>query len=461
MGDINKHNYKPVIGWLKKRFPAEFDKADETRRMDRAKAAAGDFGPPVPKEPGTIGGTLNRGKLLIGTTVFYEDKRFGEDDVRRVAEGGFDFLLCEDTGAFSETLAGHCEKHGVALIARNKDLPDYGEAAAAVKRGADFFAGIRQNPAHAGAMIADEPHAGLFEPLGEYCAMFTQRFPGQLPFINLFPAGTLPKLLGERNYKKYIHEYVRKVPSDFISVDVYPFFSFSLIKKIGLAACLRTYDTVGAACRETGRDFWLYMQTQGDWFDLLYTRPAFEQIRWQAYAALAFGARCLMHVSYTPVWGSQATAMIDLEGNVTEQYLYAKRINAELAALSPVYMPYKSLGVLPANSARENKDVKKAFGTLKKEASKRGFQAPSVFDRVNTEYPALVGYFEKEGGGYACMIVNCRNLYSSERQKTYVSLNEKRNIRVYRNGKLYEERLHAKGIPVIIDAGAGAFITVD
>ena len=74
---------------------------------------------------------------------------------------------------------------------------------------------------------------------------------------------------------------VEKVPSDFISVDEYPFFSIALLKGLAFRLCLHTYDVVASACRESGRDFWLYLQTQGNWFDGIYALPSYGQIRWQ------------------------------------------------------------------------------------------------------------------------------------------------------------------------------------
>lgn len=463
MGDMSKWEIMPVIRFFHRIFSVESRGEEQTRAADKAQAISGNFGPPVLKEPSVAAGSLNRGKLLIGTTIFYEDSNIDDEDVRLIADGGFDFIINENTGEYQRMLADACEKYAIALISRDESLPNGSGILDALASGKDLFADYAAHPARIGDTAFDEPHTRFFDAMGEYYRLYKKSFPDKFLFYNLFPAGTSAKKLGAKNYKEHIAEYVKKVPSDFISLDEYPFFSISLLKRMAFAICLHTYDTVAAACRENNRDFWLYLQTQGNWFDLIYALPTFEQIRWQAYTALAYGAKCLMHVAYSPVWGTQAYAMIDKRGNVTEQYLYAKRINEELASLSPVYMRYKSLGVLPAIARKETGCMKSAMKRQRKSAAAKGFSGFACVRSVTAQYSAIAGYFAgtREGSG-ALMIVNCAGLYNPGTQQEIVAaLRVPCKITVYRKGKPEEPAILQDSLTVKLACGEGVFITIE
>ncbi len=463
MGEINKLNLKPVIGFFSKHFSAASQNEDMIRITDKAKVSSGDFGEQTVKEPPIIDGSLNRGKLLIGTTIFYDDQNIDEEDIKLIADGGFDFLISESGDDFQRMLIEYCEKYGVALISKDKSLPSGSEIPQALARGMNLFADYEHHPVRVGDTAGDEPHASLFPAMGEYYKLFSERFPEQFLFSNLFPAGTVSKRLGTKTYKEYVSEFVKKVPSDFISLDEYPFFSLSFLKRMAFSLCLETYDIVACACRENNRDFWLYLQTQGNWFDRIYSLPTYEQIKWQVYTALSYGAKCLMHISYTPVWGSDAYAMIDKKGNVTEQYLYAKRINGELNNLSPVFMRYRNLGVLPSIAKKETGYLKRAFSAQKKSSAQKGFSGIECVEKIRSDYSALTGYFAGNNGkGYALMLVNCRDLYTPEAgQEINVHLKYPCTVTVYKNGTVFEIKEACKNITVTLESCEGAFVTID
>lgn len=462
MGDISKWEIMPVIRFFRKIFPVESRGEKQTRAADKTRAVSGDFGPPVLKEPSVAHGSLNRGKLLIGTAIFYEDSNIDNEDIRLIAEGGFDFIINENTGEYQRMLADACEQYAIALISRDESLPNGSGITDALASGKDLFAGYTAHPARAGDTAFDEPHTRFFDAMGAYYLQYKKRLPDKFLFYNLFPAGTSAKKLGAKNYKAYIAGYVKKVPSDFISLDEYPFFSISLLKSMAFAICLHTYDTVAAACRVNNRDFWLYLQTQGNWFDLIYALPTFEQIRWQAYTALAYGAKCLMHVAYSPVWGKHATAMIDKQGNVTEQYLYAKRVNGELASLSPVYMRYTNLGVLPSIAKKETGYLKRAFNAQRNSSLKSDFSGLDCVESIHSAYSALTGYFaENSGNGYAILPVNCRDLYSpNAEQNINIELKYPCAVTVYKNGTVSETFEGVNAFTVSLQSCEGVFITI-
>ena len=279
-------------------------------------------------------------------------------------------------------------------------------------------------------------------------------------FNNLFPDGAFKSQTGAANYKEYVDNWAATVRSDYISLDHYPFYCSSLFNRRGFRIALNTYDCIGDACRRTGRDFWIYTQTQGNWFAHLYLRVTFEQVKWQVYTALCYGARSIIQVAYTRVWGNDAYGMIDREGNLTEQYLYAKRINAEVQKLSPVLTPYRSLGVLCADAAKENPDLSLAVKQQRKSSAAQGFSGVPEVRGVRSDSTALAGFFANAAGEKALMIVNCRDLFdAAASQFVTVDLNGAYRVRVYQKGELTSDEVRCV-VRLNLGSCDGAFLTL-
>ena len=152
--------------------------------------------------------------------------------------------------------------------------------------------------------------------------------------------------------------------------------------------------------------------------------------------------------------------MIDREGRLTEQYLYAKRINAEVQRLSPVLSSYRSLGVLCAEAAKENPDLSLAVKQQRRSSAAQGFSGIPEVRRVRSESTALAGFFENAGGERALMIVNCRDLFDAQAaQSVAVDLNGAFRVRVYQKGALtFDGRRDV--VRLRLDSCDGAFLTL-
>ena len=428
----------------------------QTREADLAALARGELGAPVTHEPGLINGRLNREKILIGTPVSNVDGMvLSEKDYEYIRDAGFDFILCWGGGEFRELALDECLKNGIAVIGWNPGLPGIFDH--------DLqwdFSGYRKHPAQVGDCGSDEPHAAHFSLINDYEQAYRKALPGQFLFNNLLPDGSMKSMMGADSYKEYVDRWADTVHSDYISLDHYPFYSTALINRFGFRIALNTYDCIGDACRRTGRDFWIYTQTQGNWFAHLYLRVTFEQVKWQVYAALCYGARSIIQVAYTPVWGNDAYGMIDRKGNLTEQYLYAKRINAEVQKLSPVLSPYRSLGVLCAEAARENPDFSLAVKQQRQSSAAQGFTGIPEVRRVRSESTALVGFFESGEGCRALMPVNCRDLFdAAASQYIVIDLNGAYRVRVYQKGELTADAVQSV-VRIRLGSCDGAFITL-
>ena len=441
-------------------FPAKGRNEDAVRFSDREKAHAKDYGDPLEHVPALVDGHLDRNKILLGTPVFYYDENFTGEDIKRIADAGFDFIVTDARQKMWEKLFDDCEKYSVGVIAMDNYLPDGPQIMNMDLDSEVIFDSYRKHPAQVGNMGWDEPNAENFHYIAKYYSLYKKCLPEQFLFNNLFPGGATKKMRGTKTYKEYIDSFSAQVDSDYISMDIYPFHPLKVMNIVSMYICLNTYHCLGNACRRDGKDFWLYTQTQGKWYSHFYNLPTYEQVKWQIWASLCYGARSIIQVGYTPVWGSDAYAMVDKQGNVTEQYIYAKRINSEIIKLSPVLVHYRNLGVTQTKSEKTNPHF--AAALLKQAANNReqGFDGIPQVRCIESESSALAGYFREENGSsHALMLVNCKNLYDSEAsQYITVKFASTVNAAVYAHGEKISE-VSTSALKIDIGSCDGVFIT--
>ena len=279
-------------------------------------------------------------------------------------------------------------------------------------------------------------------------------------FSNLLPAGAIKAALGTKTYKEYVDRFSGTVKSDYLSVDIYPFHPSKIMNIVEMMICLETYHHVSEACRRDGKDFWLYIQTQMKWFSHLYTYTTFEMIKWQYYASIAYGCRSIINASYNPVWGNDAIGIIDYDGNLTEQYLYVKRVNAEITKLSPIIKNYRSLGVQIFKGRKNNPHFMLAVPKQNKNSKSQNFNGISIIRSVESESTVLAGYFKNAEGENAVMLVNCQNIYDPyASQCVIVKLSKNTNAKIYEHGELTREE-NTREITVSMNSCDGVFITL-
>ena len=396
----------------------------------------------------------------MGTAIFDHGDNVVPRDFELIRDAGFDFLITGG-GRVREAALEECLKYGIAVISANDTLPQGENALEAAKNGTLDFSAYRKHPAQAGDMGWDEPCAARFKEIGAFVKAYREALPEQFLFNNLLPDGSMRSQLGANSYREYVDRWADTVDADYISLDHYPFYCSSLFNRIGFCIALNTYDCVASSCRRTGRDFWIYTQTQGDWFAHMYLRVTFEQVKWQVYTALCYGARSIIQVAYRPAWGNDAYGMTDRSGCLTEQYLYARLINEEVQKLSPVLCRYRSLGVLFADAAEEKKDLAAAVKRQNDSSAAQGFRGIPEVRSVRAEAAALAGFFENAAGERALMLVNCRDLFNAQAsQQICVDLNGVYRVRVYRKGEPVSDELRSV-VRVRLGSCDGVFITLE
>ncbi|MBQ3870935.1 MAG: hypothetical protein II777_10335 [Clostridia bacterium] len=290
---------------------------------------------------------MPKDKLVIGAYIlqpYAQTKRH----IKELRDCGIELIVCfrpKDR----ETL-DLLEKYGVGCILSGV-LPGWwggdGQSAGKMyeklplelyeKAAAEFEA----HPAVWGIDTGDEPSALDFDHYGKITRFTERSFGGRFAYLNLYPnyasvaANTEDQTkcqLGTATYEEHIAEYVKKIDLPYISYD---FYVYSLPESIGVGKMLENFITVSDACRGTGRDFWYIPQVNG-LHETDFTSE--NMLRYQAYAALCYGANVINWACYTGGWW--CNNVLDAEGNKTEQYDKLKNVNAELRRFGEKYMKY-------------------------------------------------------------------------------------------------------------------------
>lgn len=286
---------------------------------------------------------MDRKRLNIGT---YHLKSYAQTDshIAELAACGIDFIVCLDNNRKTLDL---CEKHGVGAVVtgvvpgwwggdggnagtmeRSNPLEKYDDAAKA----------FEDHPAVWGIDIGDEPSALDFPHYGKVFARVDRVFEDQFPYINLYPnyasvakntSDQTVNQLGTETYPEHIAEYCKNVPADYICFDFYPY-------SINVTKFYENLFVVADAARDTGRSMWIVLQVNSHvpekWIST-------DQLRFQAFASMAFGAENIIWACYTAGWWHNQ--VLDESGEKTEQYEKLKLVNGEIRRLAESFMKYR------------------------------------------------------------------------------------------------------------------------
>lgn len=286
---------------------------------------------------------MNRERLNVGAYILQPYART-EAHIRDVKECGVDFIVSMSN---DRTALDLFAKYGLGaivngvvpgwwggdgsnagLMAERNPMSRYEEAAA-------FFS---DHPAIWGIDTGDEPSAMDFPHYGKVISFVDRHFRNQFAYINLYPnyasvssndGQQVTSQLGVPSYEEHIARYVQEVPTDYICYDFY-------LYSISVEKAFSNLWTVSDACRDSGRSMWIVLQVNSNRESEV---MSLNQLRFQAYTAMAFGAETIIWGCYTGGWWYHN--VLDKDGNKTGQYDKLKRMNQELHCLGQSYMRYR------------------------------------------------------------------------------------------------------------------------
>lgn len=266
-----------------------------------------------------------------------------EQHIRDVADCGVDFILNFD---YDRAALDLFAKYGIGAVVW-KQVPYWlggsendGKMAEVNPLGQyeEDAKAFVDHPAVWAIDIGDEPSALDFAHYGKVFDLVSRLFPNQMPFLNLYPNyakvssnsdSTAKGQLGEPSYEAYIQRYCELVPSDYISYDFY-------LYEHKVSKHYENLRIVADAARNTGRSMWIVLQVNSTSTEIWMSE---NNLRFQAYSAMAFGAQTIMWACYTAGWW--VNQVLDDEGNKTQQYEKLKKINREIHTIGEAYMRYR------------------------------------------------------------------------------------------------------------------------
>ena len=417
---------------------------------------------------------FGNGRLLLGAYCY--DTAFSDaQSVGRVKAAGLDFLICGVTPAFLD----ECARQGVGVIAAGYNGPgswlDLGDGAESAWLGlaAEDY---KRHEALWGDDIFDEPRAREFGKTSGILEHYYSLGTGRMPLVSLNPAknadraanatglseqvgwakyllpGTLYSDAALNIYRQYAAAYIKTIDTDYISLDIYPYYKTERDKPYTLSMWLHNLDILAEACRGTGRDLWVVTQAAGEARQAdtsRYCDRKCDQLQ-QAYASLAFGAKAIVYACYQAGWWDSGSHMVTDGGEPTGTYYAVQAVNGELRGFAEIYGEYEWLGAYTVN----NHKVAGARYGLSNGLPK------SERLRLGSKDGLLVGCFgKKEGGGRAYVVANMMELGKDKAAVCAVEFPEGKPVAVYGGG---EVRAYENGgrVELSLDPGDGRFIVV-
>ena len=298
-------------------------------------------------------------QFRIGTGGYYRTnpKICTERHAIELKEAGVDFVA--DVEISNRSFLDHLHKHGLYAYAlraigywcggngsRAGKMPEVWPRATYEKQITDIRSHL-DHPAIRGFMLADEPSSVDMEYIGEIAALLKKELPDKTVFVNLYPcyasvdentSSQEKSQLGCATYEEHVETYCRTIPLDYISYDHYPYFEKDETTLSKLPRYYGNFKTVSDACHRTGRAFWMIPQVNSR----IGTKPlSRNNLRFQAYAAMAFGAETLVWECWCPGWWTNN--VYTAEGVKTEQYDKLKEVNLEIRRFAPDYMRFRNV----------------------------------------------------------------------------------------------------------------------
>ncbi len=389
---------------------------------------------------------MNREKLNIGTYILRPYART-EAHIRDLKECGVDFVVAVDcdramldlfhqngigavvTGVVPGWWGGDGQNAGT--MAEKNPLSLYEKAA-------DTF---RDHPAIWGIDCGDEPSALDFDHYGKAIAIAQKNFPNQFAYLNLYPsygvkASTTEQerkqQLGTDSFADYLETYCKTIPLDYICYDFYQYAASP-------EEALQNLQIASACAKRHGKSLWIVLQVNSDQENQWITE---NQLRYQAFPAMAYGAQNIIWACYTAGWWYNH--VLDAKGEKTIQFERLEQVNREIHTLAEVYMQYQ---------------VENTFILGKENPSQ-------VVDSFTIESVSggklLVGALQKrEGAGKGLFLCTADDPYDRNNRETEIVITSQKELKVHSGEGEIPLRRRASGDYVVTMVSNQALIITE
>lgn len=390
---------------------------------------------------------------LYGATELDEESQFAE-----VKDCGFNQVIMQKSGD-ADLFHQHCKWLAKYELKALWHDPNYHISDEVTPESAESLIKIDANSyAHCditwGHQLRDEPNAALFDSLAVAYDLYDAQTNDKIPYINLFPSYANEQQLGTPTYEEHLKQFFDKVdPQLYTSVDIYPLNIASSIN----SDYFYNLDVFATECRTRGIPFGVYIQSVS--FNKNKRTPDEQEMRWQAYCALSFGAQDIEYFTYcTPISTTEdfKDALVDLNNEKTERWYGAQAVNRALNLMSDAYMQYDNLGAFTVNPT--------SLGFMQFKNQYKDFDAIADVS-VSDNRPVLIGAFSSDTAehsrAFTCVDLGDPGLEMASPTEVTVQLTEATTATMYYKDTVTTLTPDENGcITFTLQNGDGAFITL-
>jgi hypothetical protein len=195
-----------------------------------------------------------------------------------------------------------------------------------------------QHPALWGYFMTDEPRYEGIANLAKLTRAFQAADKDHIAYSNLLPTNGDSTWLGTINYRTYIRAYIEQVRPSLLSYDFY-----GMLENSDNPWYLGNLEVMREESLRAGLPFMnIFLSVP----HFAYRDPTPEDLRYQVYTSLAYGAKGLTYFTYhTPDIENYHAAITDIFGHPTTKYPYVRQLNLELRKLGPWLLKLTSTSV--------------------------------------------------------------------------------------------------------------------
>lgn len=352
-----------------------------------------------------------KGEFPITATYAFSQPLICDEQFELVKEAGFNTIGQLLSPADLDSCLVLAEKHDINVTAVPWGIRDLSTVRERASR-------YKDNPMVWGFAMWDEPDASQFDFLRQLNDSLTSEAPRQNGFFNLLPA-VGAKQLGAPDYRTYVEDFVRTVNPPYLSLDIYPVKLDGDDRIFVDPVLYKTMEVIRDVARDSGRPFWSYILSNKHW---RYPKPTEENIRFQVFTALGYGAQGLRYFTYCmPDFDKEAhefsEAPIDWDGNRTDTWYMVRNVNKEVQNLADVFLGAEVLNVTQT-------------GARIPEGTRRATRLPLPFRGIESFGEGVMVSHLKNGDHQYLLLVN-RDVENNQR----VRLSRTRPVtRLYGNG---------------------------
>lgn len=199
---------------------------------------------------------------------------------------------------------------------------------------------IKNHKALYGYFIFDEVNPDQFNFVKNLYNKVTALDDKHIIYMNAYPNYVPLENIKNMSYREYLDNFVRSIPTKFISFDNYP-----LVNDTIRQDWYSNLEDVKTIADKYNLPIWAFACTA---IHFSYLKPSLAGLRLQNYSNLLYGAKVLQYYTYwsysdTQEWikNNYKYAVVDKYGESTPTYTIVKKVNQEIQKLSWVFLQSK------------------------------------------------------------------------------------------------------------------------